>query len=328
MEKPISPETIYNGVKSKEINKNIAVSQLISLIEGSNNPKIRSESISIFNRLNIHDIRIFKIIENCLLSDESPFVRSSAVNLIGCQFLKEGLEILTWVVQHDNSPLVIKSIFDLNLELTDTRLKSLSKELDNYLEKIAVTIGIVHNEAKFILDLEGNFACTEEKYELELESYKLFTKLKDQKLGEFWLTIKKKHVEALSFNFFNWRYLKQNPSMFDSLSNLQDPIIYLNILRKYHLSHIKDFVIPESISLLTKLKKFNLSKNNIRFLPKSMFLLSKLNYLDLSYNMLSEIPEEITNLKFLNTLRIHNNQISEIPKSVSDYLDSLSNYKF
>jgi Leucine-rich repeat (LRR) protein len=43
---------------------------------------------------------------------------------------------------------------------------------------------------------------------------------------------------------------------------------------------------------------------------------------------LSEIPEEITNLKFLNTLRIHNNQISEIPKSVSDYLDSLSNYKF
>ncbi len=240
MEKPISPETIYNGVKSKEISKDIAVSQLISLIEGSNNPKIRSESISIFNRLNIHDIRIFKIIENCLLSDESPFVRSSAVNLIGCQFLKEGLEILTWVVQHDNSPLVIKSIFDLNLELTDTRLKSLSKELDNYLEKIALALGIVHNEAKFILDLEEKFAYTEEKYELELGSYELFTMLKDQKLGEFWLTIKKKHIEALSFNYFNWKYLKQNPSMFDSIYNLQDPIIYLNLLRKFHLSHIED----------------------------------------------------------------------------------------
>ncbi len=327
MEKFLSPETIYAGVKSKEISKNIAADQLISLIEGSNIPKIRSESISILSKINIRDSRIFKIIENSLLSDESSFVRSSAVNLIGCNFLKEGLDILTWVVRHDKSPQVIKAIFDLNLDLANTHLKSLKKELDNYLEKIALAIGIVHNEAKFILDLEGKFACTEEKYELELGSYKLFTKLKDQKLGEFWLTIKKKHIEALSFNYFNWRYLKQNPSVFDSIFNLQDPIVYLNLLRKFHLSHIIDFLIPESMSLLTKLKKLNLSKNNIRFLPKSMFLLSNLKYLDLSYNMLSEIPEEITNLKFLNTLRIHNNQISEIPKALSAYLDRLSNYK-
>ena len=327
MEGNLSPENIYSGVKSKEINKSIAVDQLLSLIEGSNNSETRSDSISILNKLNIRDTKIFKIIENSLLSDESPIVRSSAVNLIGYQFLKEGIDTLTWVVQHEKSPLVIKAIFDLNLKLADARLKSLKKELEDYLEKIALDIGIVHNEAKFILDLEGKFARTEEKYELELESYKLFTKLKDQKLGEFWLTIKKRHIEALSFNYFNWRYLKQNPSMFESVSNLQDPILYLNILRKYHLSHIKDFLIPESISLLTKLKKLNLSRNNIRFLPKTLFLLSKLKYLDLSYNMMSEIPEEITKLKFLTTLKIQNNQISEIPRGVIDYLDSLSNYK-
>lgn len=327
MEGNLSPETIYSRVRSKEINKSIAVDQLLSLIEGSNNAKTRSDSISLLNKLNLRDTKNFKIIENSLLSDESPIVRCSAVNLIGYQFLKEGIDTLSWVVQHEKSPLVIKAIFDLNLKLADARLKSLKKELEHYLEKIAVVIGIVHNEAKFILDLEEKFARAEEKYELELDSYKIFTKLKDQKLGEFWLTIKKKHIEALSFNYFNWRYLKQNPSMFDSLSNLQDPILYLNILRKYHLSHIKDFIIPESISLLTKLKKLNLSKNNIRFLPKSLFFLSKLKYLDLSYNMLSEIPKEITILKFLDTLRIHNNQISEIPKVVVDYLDSLSNYK-
>ncbi|GAG02086.1 unnamed protein product, partial [marine sediment metagenome] len=143
----------------------------------------------------------------------------------------------------------------------------------------------------------------------------------------FWLTIKKKHIEALSFNFFNWRYLKQNPSMFDSIFNLQDPIVYLNLLRKFHLSHIKDITIPASLSLLRNLKKLNLSKNNLRFLPKSMFFLSKLKFLDLSYNMLSEIPVEITNLKFLNTLRIHNNQIGKIPRVVTTYLDKLSSYK-
>jgi len=327
MEKFLSPETIYAGVQSKEISKNLAVDQLISLIEGSNNSETRSESISILNKLNISESRIFKLIENSLLSDESPTVRYSAVNLIGCQFLKEGIDTLIWVVQHDKSPLVIKAIFDLNLNLTNTHLKSLKKELYDYLEKISLAIKIVHNEAKFILDLEGMFAYTEEKYDLELGSYKLFTKLKDQKLGEFWLTIKKRHIEALSFNFFNWRYLKQNPSMFDSISNLQDPIVYLNLLRKFHLSHIKDLMIPDSLSLLTNLRKLNLSKNNLRFLPKSMFLLSNLKHLDLSYNMLSEIPEEITNLKFLNTLRIHKNQIGKIPRVVIDYLKKLSNYK-
>ncbi len=327
MEKFLSPETIYAGVQSKEISKNFAVDQLISLIEGSNNSETRSQSISILNKLRVSESKIFKLIENSLLSDESPTVRGSAVTLIGCQFLKEGIDTLTWVVQHDKSPLVIKAIFDLNLSLANTHSKSLKKELDDYLEKIALTLGIVHNEAKFILDLEGKFACTEEKYELELGSYKLFTKLKDQKLGEFWLTIKKKHIEALSFNFFNWRYLKHNPSMFDSISKIQDPIVYLNLLRKFHLSHIIDFLIPESMSLLRNLKKLNLSKNNIRFLPKSMFLLSKLKYLDLSYNMLSEIPEEITNLKFLTTLKIQNNQISKIPRIVNDYLNKLRNYK-
>ncbi|MFX0075887.1 MAG: leucine-rich repeat domain-containing protein, partial [Candidatus Hermodarchaeota archaeon] len=323
----ISPETIYSGLKSREISKNIAIDQLISLIEGSNNPKFRSDSISILNNLNIHDVKIFKVIETSLLSDEAPIVRSSAMNLIGRLYLREGLNSLIWVVQHDKSPLVIKALFDLHIDLNDSRLKLLKQELNNYLENIAETIRIVRSEARFILDLEGIFASTEENYQLEINSYKLFSKIRDDKLKEFWLTVKHNHIEALSFNYFNWKYLKQNPRMFDSISNLQEPLVYLDMLRKYHLSHINDFIIPKSISRLTKLKKLNLSKNNIRFLPKSFFLLSKLRYLDLSYNMLTEIPKEITILKFLNTLRLQGNHISEIPKPISEYLDRLDNFK-
>ena len=327
MEKFLSPETIFSGLKNKEINRNIAVDQLISLIEGSNNPKIRSESISILNQLKIHDPKIFKIIESSLLSDENPKVRRSAVNFIGHQYIKEGLDTLTWVVQHEKSPLVLKTIFDLNLELTDTRLKSLSRELNEYLEKIALAVGIISTEAKFILDLEAIFAQNEENYVLELKSYQFYKKLKDPKLGEFWLTMKNKHIESLSFNYFNWRYVKRNPDMFDSISNLQDPLVYLNLLRKILATYNANFKIPESISLLTKLRKLNLSKNCIIELPKSMFLLSNLEYLDLSYNMLNEIPEEITNLKSLTSLRIQNNQISRNPKALGDYLDKLNNYK-
>ncbi len=327
MEKFLSPETIYSGLKNKEIDRAIAVDQLISLIEVSNNPKTRSESITVLNQLKIHDPKLFKVIESSLLSDEDPYVRRSAVDLIGHQFLKEGLDILTWVVQHEKSPLVLKAIFDLNLDLTNTRFKSLNKELNEYLAKIALVVGIVSNEAKFILDLEALFAQSEENYVLELTSYQFYTKLIDSKLGEFWLTIKNKHIESLSFNFFNWNYVKQNPGLFNSISNLQDPVIYLNLLGKIYSLYNKNLKIPESISLLTKLRKLNLSKNFIIKLPKSMFLLSNLIYLDLSYNMLDEIPEEITNLKSLTSLRIQNNQISKIPKEVSEYLDKLSTYK-
>jgi len=327
MGKFLSPVSVYNSFKNKRIDKQIAFDQLISLIEGSDNSKIRAESFSILNQLNFHDPKLFKIVENSLLSDESSNVRKSAVKLIGSQFLKEGLDTLTWVAQHEISPLVIKAIFDLDLELSNIRFKSLNKELNEYLAKIALEVGITTNEARFILDIEALFAQSEENYTLELKIYQFYKKLEDKKLGEFWLTIKNEHIESLSFNFFNWRYMKLNPDMCNSLSNLQDPIVYLNIIRKFHSGYTAHLKIPETIKLLTKLKKLNLSNNNIIELPKSMFLLTNLTYLDLSYNMLDEIPEEITNLKCLTTLRIQNNLINKIPIAVSVYLDKLSSYK-
>jgi HEAT repeat protein len=145
MEKSLSPETIYASVKSNQTSKTIAVDQLISLIEGSNNSKTRSESISTLNKLKVSEPRVFKIIENSLLSDESQTVRKSAVDLLGAQYLRNGIETLTWVVRHDKSPLVINAILDLNLRLGDARLKSLKKEIDEYLERIALTIGMKPN---------------------------------------------------------------------------------------------------------------------------------------------------------------------------------------
>ncbi|MCK4286451.1 MAG: leucine-rich repeat domain-containing protein [Candidatus Lokiarchaeota archaeon] len=246
---------------------------------------------------------------------------------MGHQFLKEGLDTLTWVAQHENSPLVLKAIFDLNLELTDTRFKSLSKELNEYLEKIALAVGIISNEARFILDLEAIFAQNEENYVLELKSYQFYKKLKDPKLGEFWLTIKNKHIESLSFNYFNWRYVKHNPGMVGSISKLQDPIVYLKYLEKFTLKSNKILKLPDSIALLTNLKKLNLSRNNIKVFPKSILSLYSLKFLDLSHNKISEIPEEIKNLKSLDILKIHNNQIQIFPKLVREFLIKLRKCK-
>ena len=323
----LSPDKIYTNVENGKLSKALAAELLISLIEGSDNPTIRAESIKIFEELKIHDKKIFKILENSLLSDESPLVRKSAAKFIGQIFLKEGLNTLIWVVQHDKSPLVIAVISDLSSRLNSARFESLCKEIDIYLAEIALSIGIVQNEAKFILDLEAIFAQNETDYELALEAYQFYKKLKDNKLGESWLTIRNKHIESLSFNYYNWKYLKEIPSMFSSISKLQDPMVYLNFLGKLALKSNIILKIPDSIALLTNLKKLNLSRNNIKVFPQSILSLSCLKYLDIGHNNISEIPVEIKNLNSLDILRINHNQIRKIPNYLREFLLTLQDFK-
>ena len=323
----LSPENIYSNVENGKLSKAIATEQLISLIEGSDNPITRAESIKTSEKLKIHDQKIFKILQNSLLSDENPLVRKSAANFIRQIFLKKGLNTLIWVVQHDKSPLVIKVISDLKGRLNNTRFKTLNKEINMFLADIASTVGIAQNEAKFILDLEALFARNETDYEFEFGTYQLYKKLKDNKLGEFWLTIRNKSIESLSFNYYNWKYLKEIPSMFDSISKLQDPMVYLNFLGKLALKSNEILKIPDSIALLTNLKKLNLSRNNIEVFPKSIFSLFCLKYLDISHNKISDIPKEIKKLNSLDILRINHNPIRKIPNYLREFLLKLQDFK-
>ena len=323
----LSPDKIYSNVENGKLSKAIAAELLISLIEGSDNPTTRAESIDISEKLKIRDKKIFKILENSLLSDESPLVRKSAAKFIGQIFLKEGLNTLIWVVQHDKSPLVIAVISDLSNRLNSARFESLSKEINIYLAEIALSIGIVQNEAKFILDLEAIFAQNETDYELALEAYQFYKKLKDNKLGESWLTIRNKRIESLSFNYYNWKYLKEIPSMFSSISKLHDPMVYLNFLGKLALKSNIILKIPDSIACLTNLKQLNLSRNNIKVFPQSILSLSCLKYLDIGHNIISEIPVEIKNLNSLDILRINDNQIRKIPNYLREFLLTLQDFK-
>ncbi len=323
----LSPDRIYSSVENGKVSKAIAAEQLISLIEGSDNPTTRAESIKLSEKLKIQDKKIFKILENSLLSDESPLVRKSAASFIGQIFLKKGLNTLIWVVQHDKSPLVLSAISDLNSRLNNARFESLNKEINMYLAEIALSVGIVQKEAKFILDLEALFAQNENNYELELEAYQFYKKLKDNKLGESWLTIRNERIESLSFNYYNWKYLKEIPSMFNSISELHDPMVYLNFLGKLALKSNIILKVPDSIALLTNLKKLNLSRNNIKEFPQSIFSLSCLKYLDIGHNNISEIPVEIKNLNSLDILRINHNQIRKIPNYLREFLLTLQDFK-
>ena len=322
MEKSLSSEKICEDLENNLLSKAFAIELLFSLIESSEDPDIRSRSIDAFKRIERKDDKIFEFIENYLLSDENPRVRSAAAKLIEHSFLLEGVESLRWTIQHDKSPMVLKTIKTI-IEKGMEESKILKEDFKKVLEYIATNLGIVREEASFFLDLEALFAQEIRDYKIDLSTYLLFQKIKDFNISDYWLKIEEKHVVSFCFNYFNWIYFKQRPQIFSSLSKIQDPFIYLNTIKRLEGTNKKSLNLPKSIGSLKVLKYCTLIDNDIRNLPPEISSLQKLEYLDLSWNQLSNIPSEIFNLEKLEYLNLSHNNLDRLPYK----LDKLKNLK-
>lgn len=350
MSEPLKPHEIIEKVQKGTLSKSDAAEILISLIEGSDDFKIRAESIIGLDHIAFKTENIFKIVENHLISDKNPFVRNAAAQAITNHFLKEGLNSLKWAITHDDSPLVMKTIFEFLKNFKEQPLEFLNKELNRWMEKFATEIGVALEEAKFFLDLEALFADGNENYEIDTSMYKYFKILTDFKTSEPWLALKNDHVEILNFNFFNWKFLKQNKDNIESIMKLSNPDLFLSSIQKLNLIDNDSVKIPESIGLLKYLKILNLSRNKIRFIPDSIGSLSSIENLDLSHNNITEIsdsictfsslkklnlshnhiqkiPHSIKNLELLNELKIHKNKIKSVSDSLNQFFNSLEIFK-
>ena len=350
MSEPLKPHEIIEKVQKGTLSKSDAAEILISLIEGSDDFKIRAESIIGLDHIAFKTENIFKIVENHLISDKNPFVRNAAAQAITNHFLKEGLNSLKWAITHDDSPLVMKTIFEFLKNFKEQPLEFLNKELNRWMENFATEIGVALEEAKFFLDLEALFADGNENYEIDTSMYKYFKILTDFKTSEPWLALKNDHVEILNFNFFNWKFLKQNKDNIESIMKLSNPDLFLSSIQKLNLIDNDSVKIPESIGLLKYLKILNLSRNKIRFIPDSIGSLSSIENLDLSHNNITEIsdsictfsslkklnlshnhiqkiPHSIKNLELLNELKIHKNKIKSVSDSLNQFFNSLEIFK-
>lgn len=345
----LNPEKIYADIINGKLNKPEAIEMLVSLIDESNDAQVRAECVEILERIASKTDRVFKTIENCLISDESPFVRSAAVKAIVQNYLKDDLSSLKWVIKNDKSPIVLKTIFDLFEKIDTQQIKLLKKELIKIIERFASVIGVIPEEVNFFLDLEALFAKDNKNYEIDLKAYKDYENLSNVKNGEPWLEIRNKRIVGLCLNFYNWRFIKNNPEYVDYLSNLMYLRLFLTSLKKLNINRdnihqVPESIgsltslerldlsrnniqeVPESISMLSSLKTLNLSRNHIKNLPKSIGSLISLKSLDLSRNYLQNIPESIKNLESLTELRIDKNQIQTIPNSLKAFLNLLENF--
>ncbi|MFW9900905.1 MAG: hypothetical protein ACFFDY_06420 [Candidatus Thorarchaeota archaeon] len=327
MKESLRPEKLYKEYLTGALGKENAAELLISLIEGSENTEIRVRSIKTLEKINFQNEKIFKTLENHLISDESAIVRASVANYLIQNFLVNCVPAFRWVIQHERSPLVLQLVFDSIDNFDSPQLESIKKDLAFWSENFSSKIGVVPQESKFFFELELLFAKGKRNYEIDPFSYKYFESLSDIKNGEPWLVIKDRHVESLNFNYFNWKFIKNNIDIVHSLSTLQDLDVYLCSLRKYSYTGIGLSTIPKSIGSLIYLKKLILRRNGLMNLPYSIKNLTFLKELDLSYNKFKEIPQTLMFLKSLEKLNLKHNKIQGISDEIQDYINSLETFK-
>jgi len=327
MSESLSPEMIYNQFLAGDVKKKKAINLLMLLLEISEVATIRSQSINLLEKVGIMNNGGFKVLENCLISDENATVRASALNLILNRYLDKSLTLLGWVIEHEKSPLILKKIFDCFDNYSNKKFIQIKEKIRNWDKKFSSLIGIVPEEVRFFLDIEALFARDKENYEIEPASYKHFEVLSDVKGGEPWLLIKREHVEVLNFNYFNWMYIKENQEIVKSLLKLNDLNIYFKTINKYTFNK-KNPEIPASIGKLTNLRKLILKRNDIQIIPTSIRRLVLLKELNLSCNNLSEIPQMLEFLNSLEILNLKHNKVQNIPESLRTFLNSLNKFRF
>lgn len=321
MKNSITPENICSEVQLGNMSETIATELLISVIEGSNDVGLRAECIETFEKLSLKSKKIYEILENLLISDESPLIRSAAAKVIVRNFLKDGQNALNWAIIHDKSPILLNTILNLFNNVEDEF--NINKEMTNRINALASMIGIVPKEAIFILELEALFAEGKKNYKIDAKIYEFCRNITNVVNGKPWLVIRNRHIEALSFSYNYWKYIKESHvnivSFFSKIKYLD---MFLSSVNNLNIKDKKILKIPKSIGLLTELKRLDLSCNNIIEIPASINSLSSLEKLNLSYNKIFEISDSICSLSSLKSLDLSHNNIQKIPESIKN-LDSL-----
>jgi HEAT repeat protein len=98
MEQKLTVAKIYEYVTKKELNKAEALKMLNFFIESSTNSDDRVHSLDAFELLNLDNEKAYRILENCLISDESPEVRKTAAKVLSIIFPKKSKILLKYAI--------------------------------------------------------------------------------------------------------------------------------------------------------------------------------------------------------------------------------------
>lgn len=103
MNKGLTVAKIYEYVTTKQMNDEEAIELLNYILENSEDTEIRRISIMAFKVLELKDDKAFTTLESCILSDEDPIVRKTAVEVIQHIFPKKSKDLIRWVNTHNKN---------------------------------------------------------------------------------------------------------------------------------------------------------------------------------------------------------------------------------
>ncbi|MFX1258103.1 MAG: leucine-rich repeat domain-containing protein [Promethearchaeota archaeon] len=280
MKSHFTPEIVSREITNGNLSKPSAVEILTLLLEKSDNYVYRVECVEILGNLGIKDEKIFRILENSLLSDESVLVRTTATKSLINNFpiSKKYINPLKYAIKTDKSGAFLKSLKELLSSKQEPRLNILKNELAQRIESRASELGVVLEEFQFLLDLEYEAEITlfnrKKSLELELNSnffhhMPLKSYLSNSIKSILWdadagfIAVKNKHIIGLNLGYWG---LKNLPITIGQLSRLRCLILRNNELKN----------LPESLKNLRKLRILNLSGNyQLASVPESVITIAK-----------------------------------------------------
>ncbi|MFX1390665.1 MAG: leucine-rich repeat domain-containing protein [Promethearchaeota archaeon] len=316
---PLTPKAVYEDLRNKDLDHTSAIEILTTLIENTDNIDTRLESLNILDKIQAKGGRIFKLLENLLISDSHKDIRNMAALLLKKFFIERALKPMKWAFDHEKELECLITIISTLSEINNMESKSIlvnklyylynqeNKYNLIYLDKSKAIESLKKHEIAellinyyFIFSLKKRFGFI--KYEFNNSGYitKLdLTNVDTQGifLSDFLeLIYSLKQLEALDLRFNNLIKLSEITNESSSLKSLD-------------LSYNKLLSIPKSIVKIRSLKKLNLKSNRLRSLPNSIKNFSGLETLILRNNILTQIPSSIKSLKNLRILDLHGNKL-------------------
>ncbi|MHA1190898.1 MAG: leucine-rich repeat domain-containing protein [Promethearchaeota archaeon] len=293
MNKTLDPDQVFESFTKKKISKEEALNYLITVLEKSENFKLRINSLRIIGKISHKNERIFRILENCLISDEIQEIRALSSEIILNQYLQEGLNTLKWAIMNENSTQVLchfKSILNKNMIESYSILKN---ALDLRMKTIASKFNVNIEEVQFLLDI-GIQLRTNTLFKMDDQLYYIYRE-------NLMCVIKNNHIKEINLTSY--------PKIPNSIGNLKS-------LETLNFSCNNFYELPIEFEKLTNLKNLDLSWNEFKEIPDELNNLSSLQELNISNNFITEVPEWISTLENLVYLNIKGNEIKYIPDSI------------
>ncbi|MHA1336999.1 MAG: leucine-rich repeat domain-containing protein [Promethearchaeota archaeon] len=277
MSKQLTPEIFAQKYKEGKLQTNEAETLLIDLIENSEDDNNRLNFLKVAKKFNIKGKKFYKFLENIILSDNNPEIRSIGIEILAKLYPIKSIEPFRWIIKYEK---YISVLLKLLWEITKS-------------EKNEKLYGILVNDFLEFFNPQKYEILNDPLLDIERLVIEILKKINAVK-------IKDGYIESIDLSGLN---ISELPDFFAKFSKLKRLIMYKSIFQE----------IPKSIESLTHLEEIILSSGNIRRIPEFFGELKNLRYLNLNNNKIQIIPKSFEKLSNLRYLELRGNDILIFP---------------